>query len=185
MKFQCVNELDQLSFDDAGIGSFHVEEKKIEFTFQGALVKAKNSQNARYQDMYCGEIVLQLENAEIARLVKEGMKYYDADGNLQREIPDEDVPAPAQAAVLKRLAKGTVFTVVHDDVKEGYAAEFGIDVPKWQGNFDFAKAKSEGLKFAILRGAYSTSKDVKFIKRTGCPWAACASRQRIVSPFYA
>ena len=130
MKFQCVNELDQLSFDDAGIGSFRVEEKKIEFTFQGALVKAKNSQNARYQDMYCGEIVLQLENAEIARLVKEGMKYYDADGNLQSEIPDEDVPAPAQDAVLKRLAKGTVFTVVHDDVKEGYAAEFGIDVPK-------------------------------------------------------
>ena len=80
--------------------------------------------------MYCGEIALQLKNAEVARLVKEGMKYYDADGNLQSEIPDEDVPAPAQAAVLKRLAKGTVFTVVHDDVKEGYAAEFGIDVPK-------------------------------------------------------
>lgn len=39
---------------------------------------------------------------------------------------------------------------------------FGIDVSKWQGNFDFAKAKSEGVKFAILRGAYSTSKDVKF-----------------------
>ena len=39
---------------------------------------------------------------------------------------------------------------------------FGIDVSKWQGNFDFAKAKSEDVKFAILRGAYSTSKDVKF-----------------------
>lgn len=39
---------------------------------------------------------------------------------------------------------------------------FGIDVSKWQGNFDFKKAKNEGVKFAILRGAYSTSKDVKF-----------------------
>lgn len=39
---------------------------------------------------------------------------------------------------------------------------FGIDVSKWQGNFDFAKAMSEGVQFAILRGAYSTSKDVKF-----------------------
>ena len=39
---------------------------------------------------------------------------------------------------------------------------FGIDVSKWQGNFDFNKAKNEGVKFAILRGAYSTSKDVKF-----------------------
>ena len=39
---------------------------------------------------------------------------------------------------------------------------FGIDVSKWQGNFNFKKAKAEGVQFAILRGAYSTSKDVKF-----------------------
>ena len=40
--------------------------------------------------------------------------------------------------------------------------KFGIDVSKWQGNFNFSKAISEGVEFAILRGAYSTSKDVKF-----------------------
>lgn len=40
--------------------------------------------------------------------------------------------------------------------------KFGIDVSKWQGNFDFDKAKFEGAEFAILRGAYSTTKDVKF-----------------------
>lgn len=39
---------------------------------------------------------------------------------------------------------------------------FGIDVSAWQGNFNFAKAKKEGVKFAILRGAYSTFKDVRF-----------------------
>ena len=37
--------------------------------------------------------------------------------------------------------------------------KFGIDVSKWQGNFDFKKAKSEGVEFVILRGAYSTFKD--------------------------
>lgn len=130
MKFRCVNELDQLGFDDAGILSFRYENGILEFTFEGALVKAKNSQNARYQDMVCGEIILQLENARIARIVKEGMKYYDADGELQREISDEDIPAPAQSSVLKRIAGGTVFTTVEDDVKEGYATEFGIDVPR-------------------------------------------------------
>lgn len=40
--------------------------------------------------------------------------------------------------------------------------EFGIDVSKWQGNFNFKKAKAEGVKFAILRGASGTSKDSKF-----------------------
>ncbi len=130
MKFECVNELDQLVFDDSGVTAYRMDGKNMEFTFQGAMVKAKNSQNARYQDMYCGELVLQLKNARIARLVKEGMKYYDADGILQKEIPDEDVPAPAQSAVLRRIAGGKIFTVVHDDVKEGYAIEFGIDIPK-------------------------------------------------------
>lgn len=39
---------------------------------------------------------------------------------------------------------------------------FGIDVSFWQGDFNFKKAMDEGVKFAILRGAYSTSKDKKF-----------------------
>lgn len=30
--------------------------------------------------------------------------------------------------------------------------EFGIDISRWQGNFDMAKAKSEGVKFVIIKG---------------------------------
>lgn len=39
---------------------------------------------------------------------------------------------------------------------------FGIDVSKWQGDFNFIEAAGEGVQFAILRGAYSTGKDAKF-----------------------
>lgn len=39
---------------------------------------------------------------------------------------------------------------------------FGIDVSFWQGNFNFLQAAREGVKFAILRGAYNLSKDTKF-----------------------
>lgn len=41
---------------------------------------------------------------------------------------------------------------------------FGIDISRWQGDFDFAKAKSEGVKYAILKcgggddGLYRDSK---------------------------
>lgn len=92
MKFRCVDEFEQLSFDDSPIVSFQMSEDEVTFTFGGATIKAGNSQNGRFQDMYCGEITLTLLQAQMKRLVKEGMKYYDADGNLQREIPDEDVP---------------------------------------------------------------------------------------------
>lgn len=129
MKFTCVNEMEQLSFDDSEILELKNENNRMEFTFNGATIKAKNSQNGRFQDMYCGEIILQLKNAEIARVVKEGMKYYDANGNLQKEIPDEDVPVLEQMAVLKRIGSGKIFTVVTVEQPTGYAYEFGIDVP--------------------------------------------------------
>lgn len=128
MKFSCKNEMENLSFDDSPIKELKIEEKKIEFVFDSAVIKADNSQNGRFQDMFCGEIVLQLQNAQIMRVMKEGMRYYDANGVLKNSIPDEDIPAPGQQAILKRLAKGTVFTVVSAEMKKGYGYEFGIDV---------------------------------------------------------
>ena len=121
MRFQAVDEMSQFSFDDSVITELKAAAGGLEITFAGAVVRAGNSQNKRFQDMPCGEIVLKLEHVRIARLMKEGMKYYDADGTLQREIPDEDVPVPAQDAVLRRLSRGTVFTVVEDPVEHGYA----------------------------------------------------------------
>jgi hypothetical protein len=130
MKFQARDEMNQFSFDGAKILALQMQDGKISFTLDGALVKKENSQNARFQDMYCGEITLLLEDAKMVRLVKEGMKYYDADGNLKKVIPNEDVPAPAQQNVLERLKAGTVFTTVEDETEEGYIYEFGIDVPQ-------------------------------------------------------
>lgn len=49
---------------------------------------------------------------------------------------------------------------------------FGIDVSFWQGNFNFNQAKNEGVKFAILRGAYSLSKDTRFEEYYGKAKAA-------------
>ena len=136
MKFRAVNELGEFSFDGAAIQKFLFSDGVMEFTLSGALVKPDNSQNARFQDMYCGEIILQLENVRIGRLVKEGLKYFDADGKLLREIPDEDVPEPAVTGILKRIEKGTIFTTVIDSVESGYACEFGIDVSKVEDEED-------------------------------------------------
>ena len=44
-------------------------------------------------------------------------------------------------------------------------SEWGIDVSRWQGNFNFEKAKAEGIKFAILKaggGDAGLYKDGKF-----------------------
>ena len=39
---------------------------------------------------------------------------------------------------------------------------FGIDISSYQKGFDYKKAKEEGVKFAILRAGYSTTKDTSF-----------------------
>ncbi len=130
MKFQSINEMEQMSFDEAKINELKIESGKIQFTLEGAIIKAKNSQNGRFEDMYCGEIVLQLKNAEVVRIVKEGMKYYDANGELLKEIPNEDVPESARKMIFQKLASGTIFTLVKAEVSDGYGYEFGIDVPK-------------------------------------------------------
>ncbi|MFR5617693.1 MAG: hypothetical protein ACLTJ5_02060 [Clostridium sp.] len=85
---------------------------------------------ADFRICVAGEVAA-LTRAQMKRLVKEGVKYYDADGNLQREIPDEDVPEPAVESVVSRFEKkGTVFTVVLGEVDGRKSAEFGIDVPQ-------------------------------------------------------
>lgn len=40
----------------------------------------------------------------------------------------------------------------------------GIDVSQWQGNIDWSKVKSDGIKFAILREGYRKSIDNKFLQ---------------------
>ena len=39
---------------------------------------------------------------------------------------------------------------------------FGIDISKYQKDMDLAKAKNEGVRFTIIRGAYGRSKDSAF-----------------------
>jgi LysM repeat protein len=39
---------------------------------------------------------------------------------------------------------------------------FGIDISAWQKGYPYAKATSEGVKFAILRAGYSQTKDSQF-----------------------
>lgn len=39
---------------------------------------------------------------------------------------------------------------------------FGIDISVWQRDINLAQAKNEGVKFAIIRGAYGNKKDTAF-----------------------
>ena len=41
MKFRCVNEMEQLSFDDSEVLGMKLEDGRMTFTFNGATIKAE------------------------------------------------------------------------------------------------------------------------------------------------
>ena len=43
-------------------------------------------------------------------------------------------------------------------------SKFGIDISTWQDNLNYSLATSQGVKFAILRAGFSTTKDNQFEK---------------------
>ncbi len=65
---------------------------------------------------------------------------------------------------------------------------FGIDISKWQGNFDFTSAVNEGVRFAVIKGGGGDDglyKDAMFERNyiaakekgipVGCYWFSCAT----------
>ena len=43
-------------------------------------------------------------------------------------------------------------------------SRFGIDISTWQDNFNYSLATTQGVKFAIIRAGFSTTKDNRFEK---------------------
>lgn len=99
MKFKSVNEFDQFSFRDCQIGSFRVTEDCITLELEALIVLPSNSQNRNYTESYAGTTRLRLTAGKLLSGVKEGFRYFDADGRLLRETPD----APLDAAALQEL----------------------------------------------------------------------------------
>lgn len=89
MKFHSVNELENFSFRDAVVALFEEREQRILLEVEALIVKGTNSQNSRFYDSYADTTQINLVDGQIVSAVKEGFRYYNADGVLQSEIPDE------------------------------------------------------------------------------------------------
>ncbi len=89
MKYHAVNELEHFSFRDAQIFLFEQRDSRILLEVDALIVKGSNSQNTRFYDSYADTVQINLVDGEILSAVKEGFRYYNADGVLQREVPDE------------------------------------------------------------------------------------------------
>ena len=91
--YRSVDEIDRLDFKDCSITDAHLDEDGIRLGLEALIIRANNSQNENYTDSYAGETRMKLEHGRIEEIVREGYRYYNADNELIREVPDEKIGA--------------------------------------------------------------------------------------------
>lgn len=88
MQYKSINEIEQFSFQDCEMISFKAADSQIQMVLEAVLVMPGNSQNPNYTMSYARTTNVRLQKARILSAVKDGYKYYDADGVLMEEVPD-------------------------------------------------------------------------------------------------
>ncbi len=91
MGFKSINEIEQFNFDDCVVTEFVNTGNELRLTLEALIVKSRNSQNTNFTESYADTVTVVLKNAKILSGVKDGLKYYNADGILLNEIPDSDM----------------------------------------------------------------------------------------------
>lgn len=129
MKFHSVNELDSFSFRDARITLFEERDQRILLEVEALIVKGTNSQNTRFYDSYADTVQVNLVDGKILSAVKEGFRYYNADGVLQREVPDTPLTEQQIKELLKSCQGAFLFAMDSktDTEKDGMICSLGLE----------------------------------------------------------
>ena len=89
--FKSIDEIEKFSYADCVLSGFERAEDGIVFSAEALIVKENNSQNTNFTESYAGPSEIKFVSGKINDIVKVGFKYYNADGVLIKEVPDEPV----------------------------------------------------------------------------------------------
>ncbi len=151
-KFCSINEPDKISLNDTQMVSLKMQQDRMVVVVEGAIIKNGNSQNARFEDMYCMELEYILDGVCVHDFSKQGFKYYDADGRLLSEEPDVPVDSLAQQGILSKVAGAYVFAL--ESMGDGsQLLIFDIededgDVTTYQISFTFKTCKAQWDRYS-------------------------------------
>ncbi len=87
--FKSIDEIHKFSYEDCVLTGMEWAEDGLLFEVEALIVKENNSQNSNFTESYAGPAVIKLVDGRITDVIKTGFKYYDADGQLLKTVPDE------------------------------------------------------------------------------------------------
>ncbi len=109
------NELHTFDFSEAhiseirfGLGTFYMLADNVKILEQ-------NSCNRDVRTMRTNGLTFRIMDPQIISVVEEGCKIYNADGVLQREVPDRIVTAEEYADLCKELEEAVVYKLEKTD----------------------------------------------------------------------
>jgi len=88
--FKSIDETDKFSYEDCVLAGMEWAEDGILFEVEALIVRENNSQNSNFTESYAGPAVIKFVAGRITDVVRVGFKYYDADGQLLKTVPDEN-----------------------------------------------------------------------------------------------
>lgn len=89
MMYTTVNECEHFDFTTAQVESMRKQGETLVIELASVTILPENSCNRDIRKMGAPFLALSFSDSRISDLVKEGVKVYDADGNLTQTIPDE------------------------------------------------------------------------------------------------
>ena len=130
MKYKCVNDLDKFSFRDAQMKKCEYNPGLMNWEIVGAVAKYNNPSNDTMVDRYIDTTYVRLKNPVITKFILEGAKYYDANGVLQKEVPDQEIPKEDYQKIFGLLTDVCIFVITPKAASQGgqFCCEVAVDV---------------------------------------------------------
>lgn len=128
MKYKCENELNTLEFKDFNADEISYTKNKLFILTNGGIARYNNSCNETLEERYISESEISFINCNINKFYIEGMKYFNPNDVLIKEVPDKDILVEEYSSELKKLKGGTIFFLSGKFDNTGFSGEIAIDV---------------------------------------------------------
>ena len=112
MGYRTVDEWENFEFQDADIGQIHMQNGHLYLELGYVTILPDNSCNRDIRKMGTNELTLQLQQVEINRIVEEGYKLYDADGNFTKSVEDQELTPEEYPKWMEDMAGGGGYQIL-------------------------------------------------------------------------
>ncbi len=152
MRFRTVNSLKTIKLDEARLVSLKINGDQMVVQAEGAVIRADDPNNTRFEDMYCVLLELVLYHVQVKSFCLQGYKYYDADGRLLEQVPSRPLSEQERQKALDVGEDVWIFRLEEDPEKDVYRLIYDMEddgqINTYELEFTFDGSKASWERFS-------------------------------------